>query len=511
MIIQVIILLLDLAVAVAVGLASGARARTTAGRSLVLLALFSALWAIGDLLFQRPGAVRFVPIVAAGIYLASMLAASAQLTYAVSQINRENWMSRQPLLALIAMPIVTQVLFWVKPVHDVLFRIGQPPTTSQLFFGSTWGRISAVYVFLLITVAASLLWNTFLERRRSLFMPYGLVLLGCLFPLLAATLEFAGFTTVAGAELLLLGFALAGIAYAFHLFQHRPDAVPSIDRNAVVEGMEDGWMVLDGQNVVVDMNAAAERMAGFTRPQAVGQPVTTMLGNMPNLAQAFDQSQELEMKRSVQSQDGWKYLNIRLSALTGPDSKPFGRLALWHDVTERKLTEDARQRARDEMLVLLNAISSAASNVVDLDDFLSESIYHIIYPFRSQVVTFFLLDEKNPNKDDERFIRGAHLGLSAEAAAALASVPVSSPLFATMLADREPVQVEDVDTESRAHTGFQGMGLACLLMLPLSNQSGEEAQVLGCMCLARKEKPCFSPDEVVRLSIICDQIAALID
>jgi signal transduction histidine kinase len=55
------------------------------------------------------------------------------------------------------------------------------------------------------------------------------------------------------------------------------------------------------------------------------------------------------------------------------------------------------------------------------------------------------------------------------------------------------------------------MGLACMLLIPLVNQAGEEDQVLGCMCLARKDKPIYSTDEIVRLTMIADQIAALID
>ena len=510
MMFQAIALFLDLLIAATVALAGGAKTKMPTRWSLILLAVFCAVWSLADGLYQRIGLASFRPLIAAAIYLAAMLAAAAQLTYVVSQINRENWMSRQSLLWLAVMPALTGVLFWVRPTHDALFGSEAPLSTSQLFFGSIWGRIVAVYVFLLVVAAASLLWNTFLERRHTPFMPHGLVLLGSLFPPVTAALEFAGLATVMGAEVAPLGFTVAIGAYAYHLFRSSPDAVPSIDRNAVVEGMEDGWVVLDNQNLVVDMNAAAERMAGFTRPQALGQPVSTMLGSLPNLAQTFDQSQELEMKRSIKSQEGWKYLNIRISPLSDQNRQPFGRLALWHDVTERKLTEDARQRARDEMLVLLNAISSAASNVVDLDDFLSESIYHIIYPFRSQVITFFLLDEKSSNKDEGCFIRSAHLGLSAEAAATLASVPVSSPLFASVLAERQPVQIDDVNSDSRVHAGFRKLGLASLLMLPLINESSEEAQFLGCMCLGRKEKPGFSPDEIVRLSMISDQIAALI-
>jgi PAS domain S-box-containing protein len=342
-------------------------------------------------------------------------------------------------------------------------------------------------------------------------MPFGAVLVGGMIPSIAATLDFADLPPLARTQLLPIGFTLAAMAYAYYFFQRRANTVASIDRNAVVEGMDDGWMVLDGQNSVVDMNPAAERMAGIARAEVLGQPVSSMLGTLPNFGQTFNRSQELEMKRSIKSEDGWKYLNIRISPLFDRKDKPFGRLALWHDVTERKLTEDARQRARDEMLVLLNAISSAASNQVDIDDFLSESIYHIIYPFRSQVVAFFLLDEKSENKDDRGFLLSAHLGLPAESATQLACVDASSPLFATIARDREPLQIEGVDTNTSVAAGFRDLGLACLLVIPLVTQTAEEGEVLGCMCLARKEKPIFSPDEIVRLTMISDQIATLIE
>ena len=511
MMIQIIALIVDLAIALAVGLSALTRPRTPASLSLMLLAIFIAIWSLCDILIPGPALASVLPLLVAAVYLVSMLAASAQFTYVVWQSNREHWVHHLPIAALMVMPVLTQVLFWVKPWHDALFGIGEPQTTTLLFLGSVWGKVTAVYIFSLTGAGVLLLWNTYLERPRSLFMPFGVVLVGALLPSIAATLDFAGVAPLPRTELLPIGFTLACLAYTYYFFQRHAEVVASIDRNAVVEGMDDGWMVLDNQNVIVDMNSAAERMAGLPRAQALGQPVTTMLGSLPNLAQTFDRSQELEMKRSIKSQDGWKYLNIRISPLTDHARKPFGRLALWHDVTERKMTDDARQRARDEMLVLLNAISSAASNVVDLDDFLSESIYHIIYPFRSQVVAFFLLDDKDEKKPEPMLMRSAYLGLPLKAAEELAAVPASAPLFSSVLADREPLQVDDVDTDTRVPEPLRGMGLACLLLIPLINQSGEEAQVLGCICLARKDKPVYSDDETVRLAMISDQIAALID
>ncbi len=509
--IQTVCVIIDLVVALSVSPAALVKTRTPASRSLALLALSTAIWSLFDLLFQNTVPGSRLALLSAGIYLTAMLAASAQFTYVVRRANQEHWINRLPLALLGIVPLLTQILYWVGPLRAVLFGTAHPALTSGLFLDSPWGRLSAVYIFSLIGISSFLLWNTFLERPRPMLMPFAAVLLGTLIPPVAATLEFAGFNPLGDAELLPVGITLACICYAYYFFQRKADVIASIDRNAVVEGMDDGWMVLDKQNIVVDMNSAAERMAGLARVQVLGQPVTTVLGGWPNLAQSFGHSQELEMKRSIRSEDGWKYLNIRLSPLSDGDHKPFGRLALWHDVTERKLTEDARQRARDEMLVLLNAISSAASNVVDLEEFLTESIYHIIYPFRSQVAAFFLFDEKAQSKEQQQFALSANLGLPQQPPEALVAIPASSPLFAEMVSDREPLQIEDVDNDIRVPAGLRGMELACLLMVPLINQSGEDYQILGCMCLGRKDRPVFSPDEIVRLMMIADQIAALID
>ena len=51
------------------------------------------------------------------------------------------------------------------------------------------------------------------------------------------------------------------------------DSIDQFNRDAVVEGMDDGWMVLDPENNIVDINPAAERMAGLARDKVIGQPI----------------------------------------------------------------------------------------------------------------------------------------------------------------------------------------------------------------------------------------------
>ena len=175
------------------------------------------------------------------------------------------------------------------------------------------------------------------------------------------------------------------------------------------------------------------------------------------------------------------------------------------------MAEDARQRARDEMFVLINAISSAASNTLNLEDFLLESIYQIIYPFRSQVVGIFLLDERAKKGEEPKLFLASHFGFPPEAIPDLTSILPTSPIFDWVNKSRLPLQIEEPAEDPRLPPTIREMKLACFATIPLITQAGEESKLIGFMSIARKEKPVYSQDEIARLTTISDQIATLID
>ena len=47
--------------------------------------------------------------------------------------------------------------------------------------------------------------------------------------------------------------------------------------------MDEGWIVLNLQNVVVDANPAAELIIGMSREKAYGQPLTSILSDLSGL------------------------------------------------------------------------------------------------------------------------------------------------------------------------------------------------------------------------------------
>jgi PAS domain S-box-containing protein len=508
---QALAFVLNIAILGAVCIGALRRRSMPGSGALIALAIFTALWSSCYLLADNPIQSPARPHWAEAVYLAAILAVSAAFWLVLIRTNRRRWINPRSIALLAVMPVLTEAIFVAASRGSTVLGLSATPDMARLFVAGAWERFLALYIFGLAATNALLLSDALLEKHRRILSPLGLAFVGSALPPLALTVELAGGNPIHTVEILPFAFAACAVGFAYGLFDLLPEEIGAIDRELAVEGMDEGWMVLDGKNNILDMNSAAERMTGFARADAMGQPITSLLGDLTNLGQVFNSSQEVEMKRSIQLEEGWRYLNIRISSLADRERRPFGRLALWRDMTERKVMEDARQRARDEMFVLLNAISSAASNTLSLDDFLLESIYHIIYPFRSQVIGIFLVDDKNKKPDEPRFVLSSHLGLPARAIDDLSYVPATSPLFSWVMNNRLPLQVEDAADDDRVPAAIRRIAVECVLMLPLIAQAGEDSKFVGAMLLARREKPPFSQDEIVRLSTISEHIATLID
>ena len=507
---QTVLLSLGILASLSMGVLSLRRTRVPGALSLAALSFFAALWCAGYILYGQPAYAAFKLFCAGLSYLCAAGAAGALFSFCLIYTNRSHWISRSSLALLGIFPLLTQILFWVGPWRAALFAgagfasIGVDPAEGL------WPRIGGIYSYTLEMASALLLIDTFIRKPRPLLSRSGTIAAGAALPALVHTVILAGLLTGQGFNLYLPAYVLSALGLGYGLFRRQVIESVPVTRDVVVEGMDDGWMVLDSQSNIIDLNPAVEKIIGMSRSTIYGLPITSVLTDWSSLIKFSEGVKELEMKRSVKTEDGWRYLNIRISPLLNRNLDHFGHLIVWRDITERRLAEDARQRARDEMFVLLNAISSAASHAMKLEDFLSESIYQIIYPFRSQVVAIFLVDE-HAEEEGQRLVLASHFGLSFDAINAMAGLPLTSGLFNPVLEQRQPLQIEDVQTDARVPAALREMDFACFLMIPLIPQAGEQGKVLGCLCLARKEKPAYSQDEIIRLSTISDQIATLID
>jgi PAS domain S-box-containing protein len=479
------------------------RRRAPGAASLIGFALALVLWGASDtLLWVSGSALR--PLWLALVQLGWAAGSTALLTFTIEYTDRAHWLV-WPRIALLGIePALSQLFLWTG--WRGLFLAGSyAGAAAGAFLSGPWVWVNAIYCLCLLLAAIILLSGMIIHSPLPYRLQSATLLVGELVPVAAGTVSLFLGARLGSADLDLVAFVVTSGALTYGLLRgHLLDIVPIV-RNTVIERMSDGWIVLDRQDRIIDLNPAVEALIGLPRERIIGQSAENYLSDFSNLRRAGE-APEREIKGSVNTRTGWRYLNIRLSTLTGRNGQPIGQVIVWRDITERRKAEDARQRARDEMLTLLHAISGAASRALNLEEFLEESIYQIVYSFQSQSSVIFLIEEDEEGSTPRKLRMAAQAGLPAGSEKAMGFVPEAYEMVNWVLQHREPLLIPDISTDPRVPWSMQQQGHLSLLIAPLLI----EDQLLGLIGLGRSDGPAYTIDEVARLSAVGEEVASFI-
>ncbi len=503
MLIQTLILSASMIIALASGLAFFYKKRTPETTAQLLMACAIIFLGASFQLYQSK--IISLSMLTAANYLFGAIAATTHLFFSFYHTNRTQWIKPRIILGFLIQPILIQGLYWA----------GALSRTFSNFPIQIGDLLHTTYILILLSISNMLLVGSSQRIPRAQTRRWHLAVAIALLPFLVNLGSAIGGDLHLKITLSALSYALLLIGIAYGLFNTQRFEETFITRDTVVEGMDDGWMVVDNQDTIVDLNRATEEMIGVTREKLYGQPISTILNDWSRIFKSSEGIHELDMRRSVKSNNQWRYLNIRISRLSDRDNVNFGHLIVWRDITKRKLAEDARQHARDELFVLLNTISSAASHSMSLEEFLSESIYQIIYSFRSQAVAVYLLDEKDHVDETlDGITLKAHFGIPPQYVKEITDRSLTSSIIQWLRDEQEShtFVVEDVHgDELQNYPVIREMGFSRLAMIPLVVVAQKKSNVLGCLCLARSDDIPFTQDEIIRLKTISNQVATLID
>jgi len=470
--------------------------------SISMLVVIVAIWIMAFLLHNINETYISLDVLKSINYLCLTTAASVQLLFAFSYTHRTRWLTSATFAFLLIEPVLTQILFWTEPSRKILFN----PENG------IWEQINLIYISYLLSVSIFLFIDTFLNKPRSHFLRAGTILVGVIFPLINNLLVYiwrGDLETRIYFAIFSYSLAIAGFSYG-KFNSNLIEATP-LTRDAVIESMDDGWMVVDQYGKVIDVNSSAEKITGISREKIYGLPVDQILIEWPKVLQSSEGVKEMEIRRTTKAQSERQYLNLRISQLINKNNSTLGHLIVWRDITGRKLADAIHQSARDELFVLLNAISSLASRSMNLEDFLSESSYQILYSFHSQSVAVFLTEEKDGSK--QKLSLKSHFGFSPEYVNTINSKTLTTNIYDWLIKNEENRPL--ILTHQRKSVTFPfnpaTIGFNFVALIPLIIYTQHENNVLGCLCLGRNEDTIYSQDEVLRLTTITNQIATLID
>jgi len=481
------------------------------GISFSLLMFSLAIWTLAYALEMSAGVLSGKIFFAKIEYIGIVTIPLAWFTFVLEYTGREDWLSKRNLAILASIPIITLFMVWTNELHHLHWltnTLDHSEGFSVLI--STYGpwfwiHTLISYLYLLSGTILLIQWmlgSPEIYRGQAVFL-----LMAAFLPWVGNAIYISGLSPWTQLDLTPFSFSIAGLIIAWNLYRfHFLDIIP-IARDSVFANMEDGVIVLDPKNRVVDINPSVEGILGIARSELFTKSIEGILKNL-SISPMIEGRNRYEFP--LERQGELKYIETLISEVHDRRGRFRGRLILLHDITERKLAEHAIQHEqqissmRSKQLETVALIAKEAAAIHDLNELLNQSTHLICTHFSYNHVGIYLLDDAdefavlqaasgeagNHNLTDHDRLRVDQSNLIGYVAAH------QKPSIAQELVDI------GVDSSS---TDFPDMRSEIALPLIARNR------VIGVIDVQSKLPSAFNQDDVDVLQILADQIALTIE
>ncbi|MFI5184421.1 MAG: histidine kinase N-terminal 7TM domain-containing protein [Vicinamibacteria bacterium] len=283
-------------------------------------------------------------------YIGIVATPLAWFVFAVAYTGRSSWLSRPWVGLLAAIPVATLGLVFTNERHGLIWSSvtlsAEGPFPALAVRYGPWFPLAAAQAYLLVLASTVLTAWTVSQspHHRRQVVAVGLApLVVCV----ANLLHVFKLSPVPLLDLTPLSFAVAGAILAWSLLRHHLLVVSPVARNAILDGIADGVLVLDTQKRVVDLNRAAQGILALTPATTMGRPLDSLGFStlLPDPAISAVGPQEVVL----QTKDGSRVFEISSSPLHPGDPSQGSTILVLRDTTARKVAEDALRRAKEDL------------------------------------------------------------------------------------------------------------------------------------------------------------------
>lgn len=273
----------------------------------------------------------------------------AWLLFALEYSGRKRWLTVRRALLLGVVPFLSCVLALTNEYHGLVW--GEVSTTAvhnlQILAvtPAAWYWVNIIFLYGCHLAGALLILNSDQYEIAALLPRQAFVLIaGLILPWFGLTLQVIGLNVL---SLMPLAFAISAIVVAVYALRLRVATHRPLERYSLFNNLDDGLLVLNKGQYVVDANVAASQALERPFAHLVGQPLTAV---WPELAAQFHRLQERPLDFIRVSDGVHHFYEVRLSALYDWRKTASTYLLLMHDITRRKEQETLREDITHSMV-----------------------------------------------------------------------------------------------------------------------------------------------------------------
>jgi diguanylate cyclase (GGDEF)-like protein/PAS domain S-box-containing protein len=330
------------------------------------------LWTVGYM-FELMATSLQAKLVLADVQYIGVAAVPLLWLQVVLIYTRRRGLARAALAVLLALCAAVVVMVFANPGD--LFR-GAPTlvtegslTALRPDYGPLWQYVGIPWVYALSLAVILVLVRGMLHVQRIYVRQYTALLVATAIPLAGATLYAVGLSPWREYNPAMALISISGLLMAYALFHYRIFDVAPMARDAVIDGLADGLVVLDLESRLRDFNPAARQVFPSLTDEAIGRPVSEVLAIHPAMleglhreaAAANDGEPHVLLRADISiavPEDGGRQreFTLALTPVRTAAGRVVGHALTLHDVTESAelLARLGELSSRDELTGLLS-------------------------------------------------------------------------------------------------------------------------------------------------------------
>src|SRR5205807_1612471 len=309
----------------------------------------SALWSLANALESARNDLPSILLADNISFLGIVFLAPATLVMALEYTGHSQQLTKQKLVWLSLIPVVTLLLSWTDSFHGLMRHSVSLKAVGPLnVLSSTpgpWYWLHAAYAYALLVVALVILVAALQHSAPPLR--------GQLFVLIAGLLIMCAGNIARLLGLIPLPFHISsilavpsGLTLMFGLFRYKLFDIAPVARSIIFENLCESVVVLDIQNRIVDLNPSARKLFGQRAHSAVGQSARALFGRRRDLLEHYRHVMETRDEIVVDQGGGRLFFDLRISPMRDRRGRLVGRLVVLNDITASKQVEEELRQAK---------------------------------------------------------------------------------------------------------------------------------------------------------------------
>ena len=322
------------------------RKRKLLGAKVLAFLLFSiTLWSVAygfELISESLDAMRvWTRISYPGISFSPVLF----FLFIMAITDRSKWLSIKRVVLLFIVPTIMNISMWTNELHNLFYLESSVDLdwafpVQKIVHGPVF-LILVVYSYLMMIAGIVVLARDFVYADKPYREQLSPVFIASTLPLIFNAGYLLRVFPVGYIDLTPVVFSAAAFVLAISVFRHRLLDIRPIAKETLIENLRDGIIVIDGSDVVVDVNPAAREYLGISDREVSGVHFGEAFSGISQVQEFIESGDQ-----STEAQIDDKHYQLRRTPIYSKRGKLRGLIIQLTDITSRKVVEEALKESQ---------------------------------------------------------------------------------------------------------------------------------------------------------------------